>query len=127
MIFKDKYDFLSNYFVYPIEYKGIKYTCVQSAFQAQKDISRSKEFSQLTGKQADKLGKTVNMRPDWNKVKIGIMYDILITKFKSPALRNKLNQVTETIIFDNDSDSFWGKVDGRGRNHLGRLLMQIKE
>ena len=34
--FKDEYFFLSNFYLAPVEYKGITYTNNEAAFQAQK-------------------------------------------------------------------------------------------
>lgn len=128
MIFKDNYSFLSNMFNYPIEYKGIKYTCVESAFQAQKDTKKAKDFSRLNGIEAKKLGKKVTARSDWDRVKLGIMRDILRIKFKSPTLKAKLNAINEPIVNENNyGDTYWGKYEGRGLNMLGKLLSELKD
>lgn len=128
MLFRNNYYFLSNMFTYPIEYKGIKYSCVESAFQAQKDPTRAREFSNLNGFEAKKLGRRVTLRSDWDKVKLGIMRDILRVKFSSPTLKAKLNSVNEPIVEDNTwGDTYWGKCNGRGLNMLGKLLSELKD
>ena len=128
MKFRDDYWFLSNMFVSPIEYKGIKYLCVEGAFQAQKCPERASEFTHLRGFEAKKLGKTVKLRKDWGDVRVPIMLELLEIKFSKPELQKKLIATGDLeLIEDNEwRDTFWGKCHGKGRNMLGRLLMVVK-
>ena len=115
--------------MYPctITYNGHTFKTSESAFQAQKDISRASEFEALDGIQAKKLGRQVNMRPDWNSVRLDIMEEILRVKFSDPILAAKLKAVNELIVEDNTwNDTFWGVCRGKGENHLGKLLEKIK-
>lgn len=129
MKFRDDYWFLSNMFVSPIEYKGIKYLCVEGAFQAQKCPERASEFTHLRGFEAKKLGKTVKLRKDWGDVRVPIMLELLEIKFSKPELQKKLIATGDLeLIEDNEwRDTFWGKCHGKGRNMLGRLLMVVRD
>lgn len=129
MLFRDKYYFLSNMYPCTIEYNGIVYTSVEAAFQAQKEPKRAKEFAtpQMDGYKAKKLGRHVNLRPDWDNIKLDIMKDILKIKFSNPDLAKMLKSVNEPIVEHNTwNDTYWGVCNDRGENHLGKLLTDIK-
>ena len=128
MFMRDKFFFLSNMFPCKITYNGHTFLSSESAFQAQKDISRVSEFESLEGHAAKRLGRKVHMRPDWESVKLDIMEEILRIKFSDPELARKLKAVDEPIVEENTwHDTFWGVCDGKGENHLGRLLEKIKK
>lgn len=127
MKFREKYYFLSNMFPCNIHYNGINYKSVESAFQAQKDPSRTNEFANLDGFAAKKLGRKVTLRKDWETIKLSIMEDLLRVKFSDKTLHNQLLAVTEPIVEDNTwHDTFWGVCNGKGENNLGKLLEKIK-
>lgn len=127
--FRGNYYFLSNIYPCNIIYKDISYKCVESAFQAQKDPERSKEFASLDGFKAKALGKRVKLRSDWEKVKLSIMYEIVATKFTDLNLNNKLVATKDYELIESNtwSDTFWGTVNGKGLNYLGQILMYIRE
>ena len=129
MIFRNDYWFLSNMYPCSIEYKGKRYSCVESAFQAQKEPSKADMFTQLTGFQAKQLGRTVRLPTGWERTKIAVMAEILVCKFKQhPELKAKLLNVTEPIQEDNSwGDTYWGVCKGEGRNVLGKILTAIRE
>lgn len=127
MRFRDEYYFLSNMFPCKITYNGFTYNNAEAAFQAQKDLTRMEEFTCLDGYSAKKLGKTVNLRPDWNNVKLTIMREILTIKFADKQLAAKLKSINTPIVEDNTwGDRYWGVCNGVGENHLGKILMDIQ-
>ena len=127
MFMRNEYFFLSNMFPCEIKYNGHTFQSTEAAFQAQKDLSRTAEFEGIDGKQSKRLGRTVNLRPDWESVKLGIMEDILRIKFSNPELAEKLKAVNEPIVEDNTwHDTYWGVCNGKGQNNLGKLLTKIK-
>lgn len=130
MRFRDEFYFLSNMF--PVEIKIGEYTfsCAESAFQASKCLlpEDKKRFESLNGFEAKKLGRKVKLRPDWNEVRIPLMRRILKIKFSHPDLAEKLMKVEGVIVEDNTwNDTFWGKCRGVGENHLGLILMELRE
>ena len=128
MIMRDKYYFLSNMYPCSVTYNGHTYPCSETAFQAQKDLSRVSDFENLDGFQAKKFGRRVNLRPDWESVKLSIMEDILRAKFSDPVLAEKLKNVSEPIVEENTwNDTYWGVCNGRGQNNLGKLLEKIRK
>jgi len=131
MFFKDKgYEFLSN--MYPctiVTKEGGIFSCTESAYQANKQVPYVKEFTALNGFQAKKAGKLISVRPDWERVKVPIMKELLELKFaKGSPLANRLIAIQEEIVEDNTwHDTFWGKCDGIGENMLGKLLMEVRK
>lgn len=131
--FKGNYEFLSNFAPCYIRYEGVLYTSVECAFQAAKvsDINIKKQIAQLTPKDAKKYGKKVKLRSDWNNVRIGIMRDLLKIKFNDDhfGYRQKLVNTGDSYIEEGNKhhDTFWGVCNGIGENHLGKLIMEIRE
>lgn len=131
--FRGEYDFLSNMYECSIEYKGYKFRCSESAFQSQKDLRKVDRFVSLNGQQSKRLGKSrteISLRPDWEKVKLGIMKEILKCKFdQHPELKEKLLQTGNRLLVEGNTwhDTYWGVCDGKGSNHLGKLLMELRD
>lgn len=78
---------------------------------------------------AKRLGSQVDMRDNWDEIKIDIMLDLLRQKFKDPALRKRLIATGDSELIEGNTwnDTFWGVCKGRGSNHLGRLLMMVRK
>ena len=133
MRFRDSYYFLSNMFPAPvtvvIERKPYTFSCAEAAFQAFKCPARAAEFTGLNGFEAKKKGRWVPLRPDWDDVRLPIMRCIVRKKFQqNPELLAKLRGVNGEIVEDNTwKDCFWGRCNGIGENHLGKILMSIRD
>ena len=90
------------------------------------DKTISAGTSKVVGNQLRILGY---VREDWDHAKVPIMIELVIQKFAKPEFWEQL-QSTENkyLIEGNDwGDTFWGFDSGRGRNVLGRILMQIRD
>ncbi len=112
-----------------------EWATVEHAFQAMKTSNEGEIEGIRLAKnpeQAKKMGRRVKLRLDWEQVKVGIMEDIVMAKFQQhPSLARKLVATGDTILKEGNSwgDAIWG-VDhrtGRGRNLMGRILMEIRE
>lgn len=130
-VFKGKNYFLSNMFPTTVTFEGQTYLCVESAFQAAKCVNPvdREEFTSLDGYSAKKLGRRVNLRKDWENIKLDVMTACVRDKFTSnPVLRNKLIATDNAILIEGNTwnDTFWGVCNGTGKNHLGQILMQIR-
>lgn len=130
--FHGEYNWLSNFFIVDVRLDGKLYPSVEHAYQAAKTIDpeerRGIRESNLPSR-AKSLGKKVTLRNDWEGVKLQVMEDLLRQKFRDPWLRTRLLETGEAeLIEGNDwGDTYWGVCKGQGKNHLGRLLMKIRE
>lgn len=130
--FRGQYDFLSNFYISPILLDGVRYTCAESAFQAQKtdDKALREEIAALPPLKAKKAGRALPLRGDWDNVKLDIMYRVCREKFTQNAQLGQLLIATcgEELIEGNDwGDTFWGRSNGKGENNLGKILMRIRD
>lgn len=74
--------------------------------------------------------KHVKLRADWDDVKLQVMKRCLKAKFvQNEDLKNLLLSTGGSeIIEDSPRDSYWGVgKDGKGENHLGLLLMELRK
>lgn len=129
--FQGQYRFLSNFYPCTIVYEGIEYQTTEHAYQAAKtlDIERRKYISQLeTPGHAKRAGKNVKLRSDWENVKSQVMYDICKLKFSKPQFAEKLKGTGSQELVEGNTwnDTYWGVCRGRGKNTLGKILMQIR-
>lgn len=135
MQFRNEYAFLSN--MYPAEMTipvakdsgetaFLTFVCLESAFQGLKDLSKTETFVSLNGYDAKRLGRKVQLRSDWEAVKLDIMRKLVHIKFKQhPELADKLVSIplhTPLIEHNTWNDTFWGVCNGKGWNHLGNIL-----
>lgn len=131
--FFGEYRFLSNFYEAPVTYRGLKYQSNEAAFQAQKCMNEAEKqrFTALSPSEAKKLGQEVELRPDWEKVKLGIMEKIVRAKFtQNESLAVKLINTGEKVLIEGNTwnDLFWGvdMATREGKNRLGRILMKIR-
>lgn len=130
--FVGEYKFLSNMYPCIIEVEGQKYPSVEHAFQAMKSLDSNDRVAMSvcrSPEEAKQAGKLLNLRSDWEQVKVNLMYTILKKKFTDPELAQKLKstQGEELIEGNTWGDKFWGVYKGQGENQLGKLLMKIRE
>lgn len=129
--FCGEYSFLSNFYPEPVEFEGLLYPSSEHAYQAAKckDISQRKQFLGITPGQAKRLGRKVEIREDWEKVKKDTMHEILVDKFKTSGVLNRLLYGTGDKYLEETNwwnDAYWGVCNGKGENNLGKILMKIR-
>lgn len=103
----------------------------ESAYQQMKcaSVDDWHRFQNLSGAQAKALGKQVEIRTDWNNMRLIVMKHVLITKFLcNPDLREMLVDTGKQEIIEGNTwnDTYWGVCNGIGSNHLGKILMEIR-
>lgn len=130
--FSGEHRFLSNFFPSPIESGGATYPTVEHAFQAFKTHDTNDRVAILeasTPGKAKRLGKKVTLRRDWERIKITVMKLLLVHKFQISELRQKLIDTGDAELIEGNGwgDTFWGVYQGMGSNHLGILLMEIRD
>lgn len=128
--FRDKYFFLSNFYPSKIYINGFTFNSAEAAFQAMKCPSRMQEFINLPPNEAKRLGRKVKLRSDWELVKDGIMYRIVMDKFlQNKELKEQLLNTKDAILIEGNTwnDIYWGVCNARGKNMLGKILMEVRE
>ena len=146
--FAYEYDFLSNFYTVTVHLDGMAYASTEHAYQAAKtlDLEKRRIFTldfnpTLTARKAKAIGQNLELRDDWDKVKVPIMRELLFEKF-SGDLKQKLLDTGEAYLEEGNwwHDVFWGvchhKMEGKtcrepehkayGGNHLGYLLMDVR-
>ncbi len=132
--FTGKYDFLSNFYKSQVEYEGIVYPTSEHAYQAAKSLNLEvkKDVAAIPSPSgAKKYGKTIQLRKDWEFVKLKIMYEIVSSKFKNSELAKKLLDTGDAILEEGNNwyDTYWGIYlpTGKGENNLGKILMTVRK
>lgn len=130
--FKKEYSFLSNFYKCHVSYNGVVYNCAETAFQAQKTLDKNERiiFSDIEPGKAKKKGRKIDLREDWEDAKLQIMKEIVKCKFEqNPVLLKRLLETgdEELVEWNNWNDTFWGVCRGRGENHLGIILMEVRK
>ena len=132
--FRGAYDFLSNMYSVTFAWDGRTYQNSEAAFQSAKTLDPLERdaFSGMNGVTANRAGKKVALRRDWEDVKVGIMEEVVRAKFgQNPELKERLIATggMELMEGNNWHDTFWG-VNAKtleGENRLGQILMKIRE
>jgi ribA/ribD-fused uncharacterized protein len=125
------YRFLSNFAHTPFDLDGVTYGSVEHAYQAAKTDSSSARAAIVAIRSpadARLRGQTVLLRAGWDEQRLAVMARLLRAKFRDPRLAAALVATgTGQLVEENTwGDCFWGACDGRGDNHLGRLLMALR-
>lgn len=152
--FRGEFSYLSNMYSCDIEVDGVIYPSVENAFCALKckHLKDREHFVSLSSPDAKKLGKIIGKG---KKVTIeGVTYGpiekvegyndtvalenmrkLLDIKFSNPFERIKLDKTGKRKIIEGNTwhDNFYGScscdrcTDEIKHNHLGKMLMEIRE
>ncbi|HNC59253.1 MAG TPA: NADAR family protein [Leptospiraceae bacterium] len=138
--FKDEYRFLSNFYPCVVEFEGIEYPSTENAYQAAKTLNviDRQLIAGLKAGEAKRMGRKVEIRKDWDSVKLQIMESLLRQKFSQTYFTFLLLQTENAELVEgnywhnnnnnNYGDCFCGKCKNVvGQNNLGKLLMKIRE
>mgnify|MGYP000844243813 FL=1 len=129
--FQGEHRWLSNFWPASVELDGVLYASVENAYQAAKTHPANRgPFVSCTAGTAKRLGRCVEMRPDWEQVKLPTMRALIQQKFaQGTELAKKLVATGDCLIVEGNhwGDTYWGVCEGRGTNHLGRLIMEQRE
>jgi len=101
--FTGKYSYLSNFYLAEIEMDGELYPSTEHAFQAAKT---SDPNSRSAIRNCGYAGITEHL-----------------------DLREKLLETDNRQLVEGNwhGDTFWGACGGKGQNHLGKILMEVRE
>lgn len=133
--FGSDFEFLSNFYDSPFIHQNIVYPTNEHFYQAMKTLSKKerKRIAALASPgKAKREGKLLEIRKDWESIKINVMREGLSLKFveNSPLAEMLLATEGASLVETNHwGDKFWG-VDsktGQGKNWLGTLLMERRD
>lgn len=131
--FSDQYRFLSNFWHVRITYEGMIYPTVEHAFQAAKTVSQTDRIrirQAPTPGGAKRLGRQVTLRNNWDSIKFTVMHRLVKQKFSdSGELQDMLLATGDRKLVEGNwwGDTIWGVCKGVGENHLGYILMAVRE
>jgi len=135
IISQKKWSPLANFAESELHLDNATWKTVEHYFQAQKSLDekvREKIRKSFTPKIAKQLGREVQLRSDWETVKIDIMRIALKEKFKNNKFKELLLMTKDRPIYEDAPwDQFWGtgayRATEPGLNTLGKLLMELRE
>lgn len=116
-------------------WNGDTWKSSEHAYQAAKCV-RKDQYDLIrnlpTAAASKRAGKHVELRPDWEEVKVALMVDIVWAKFnQNRDLAFKLLSTGTAHLEEGNywKDRFWGVCpagSGNGKNMLGEILMQTR-
>jgi ribA/ribD-fused uncharacterized protein len=139
--FFGEYRFLSNFHPAPITIEWrfgmeIDFPTNEHAFMFHKPatILTNKEISAIqamTPAEVKKWGRSIELRPDWEKIKKKVMFDINWAKYtQNPDLAAKLLETGNKLLIERNywGDTTWGIDHNKGgKNYLGKILMMVRD
>ncbi|KKM99407.1 hypothetical protein LCGC14_1148060 [marine sediment metagenome] len=132
--FTGKYRFLSNFWPANVFYEGILYSSAEHAYQAAKTLIPTERLTIIyncpTPRHAKRMGKTFTLRKDWDSIKLRIMEEVVFQKFRHNKIIHGKLVLTgneELVEVNYWKDRFWGIYQNEGENHLGKILMIVRE
>lgn len=133
------YGAFSNLFRCAITFEGCVYPTAEHAYQAGKALKPAvREWilraptPALAAMAAHGL-YTWDVVPNWACIKVDRMRAVLKAKFsqhenlKQLLLDTGSRRLVEAGTTNNAVNRFWGEVDGKGENTLGKLLMELRQ
>lgn len=130
--FDGEHRFLSNFYRCSIVMDNHEYQSVEHAYQASKilvdDLRQPFRSYNVTPGDAKRMGRRLPIRTDWEQVKLNIMKRLLLVKFTQSYFLNLLMRTDDLELIEGNTwgDTYWGVYAGRGENHLGKLLMEVR-
>lgn len=132
--FRGEYGFLSNFYHSPFEIDNVIWPTVEHYFQAMKTVKKE-DFDRIkiakTPGDAKKLGRKVEIIPDWATRRLEVMWQGLYYKFRqNKELRKKILNTYPAVLIEGNrwGDTFWGFDLNKqiGKNVLGDYLMRLR-
>ena len=141
--FSNNYRFLSNFYLHDIVAYDRVWPSNEHLYQAMKTLSFDEQEiirSATSPGRAKKLGRVgfrggiVTIRPDWEQIKLEVMLQTNILKYKDTHLSTLLKKTEPAILIEGNywHDNYWGNCycpncqNIIGENNLGKILMFIR-
>jgi len=132
----DRFDgnnrWLSNFVHSPVLLDGMKFPTVEHAYQAAKtkDLYERSEILHVSSPgKAKRLGRRVTIRKDWDTFKLEVMEYLIRQKFNIPSFKRLLLSTGNAALIEGNNwhDTYWGVCNDSGHNHLGKIIMKVRE
>lgn len=141
--FSGQHEFLSNFYNSPVTMRqaGVDkvFPTAEHAFQSMKMLAMGKsgrdEYVQAildapTPAKAKYAGRSVTIDLDkWESIKDSCMRQVVFAKFtENDDLREQLLSTGASLLVEGNDwgDTYWGRCEGKGRNILGSILMEVR-
>ena len=131
--FQDEHRWLSNFTMCYVEFERMIYPSTEHAYQAAKtddEFLRQHIQGLKLPVEAKRAGKEITLRLDWtDRLKLEIMADLQRQKYNQPYFKELLLATGDAYIEETNywGDKFWGVCRGVGKNHLGNIIMNIRD
>jgi len=130
--FNEKYAFLSMYYPSQLTYDNITYNCLATAFLGNlvTDITQKKMIAKSAPSRATIMVVNSDEKKNLSEEKqLELMYELCKIKFSDESLKKELLNTNneELVNFTTWNNTFWGITNGEGKNHLGKILMRIRD
>lgn len=133
--FKNDERWLSNFAPVRIELDGRVFFSVEHAYMSAKsDEYDWKDFCanpNTSASHVKRASRDIQLIHDWDNIKLYVMEECVRKKFNQEPYRTKLLNTGDIHIQEGNywNDKFWGVClkTNRGENHLGRLIMQVRD
>ena len=127
--------YLANYSNHGFYKNGIYYKTVEHYYQSEKfDNKEIKEkiINATTPKEASNIGRDRNniRKPNFKQIKDEVMYEGVLEKFRqNKDIQEKLLETGNEEIREMTIDEYYWGVgkDQSGENHIGRILMRVRD
>ncbi|MEV6413877.1 NADAR family protein [Kribbella sp. NPDC051718] len=132
-------EYLSNFSKHYCTLDGLIYLTVENAFQAAK-VSNPTEramhgFTHCSPREAKRIGRSIELRRDWEQIKLPLMRQLLASKFSSNlGLAERLVATGNLDLVETNTwhDQIWGScvcdqhIELPGQNLLGVSLQWLR-
>lgn len=131
--FRGRYAFLGSDWRADVEFEGAFYPTAAHAIAAARTTDAAERriiAAQVSAADARRRADAVQLRADWDRIKIDAMERIVRDKFtRHPILRERLRRTGDAYLENGNAegDRLWGVSSGVGENRLGIILMKVRD
>lgn len=132
--------FLSNFWPVQVELEGETYPSTEQAYKAAKTLDKEvrnkiREFIPNKRELEEQIKEVLDdaiIRPDWtDDMRLQVMESLLNQKFdgRDLDLQKRLLDTGDVELIEGNTwgDTFFGVCNGVGENHLGKILMKVRD
>ena len=132
--------FLSNFWPAQVKFDGEMYPSTEQAYKAAKTLNKEardkiRGFIPNKRELEEQIREVLDdaiIRPDWtDDMRLQVMESLLNQKFdgRDSDIQKKLLDTGDIELMEGNTwgDTFFGVCNGVGENHLGRILMRVRD